>query len=72
MRYAALRTLIAITLGIILAEQFRTPIIYLMAGIVAGIALVRFTKGYSLYAAMIFASMLNHDAQKPSSIEPLY
>jgi competence protein ComEC len=72
MRYAALRTLIAITFGIILAEQFRIPLIYLIAGIVIGVALVRFTKGYALYAAIIFVSTLNHDVQKPSSIEPLY
>jgi competence protein ComEC len=72
MRYAALRTLIAITLGIILAEQFKVPLIYLVAGIVMGVALVHYTKGYALYVAIIFISMLNHDVQKPSSIEPLY
>lgn len=72
MRYAALRTLISITLGIILAEPFKVPLIYLVAGIVISVALVRFTRGYSLYAAIIFVSMLNHTIQKPSSIEPLY
>lgn len=72
MRYAALRTLIAITLGIILAEQFKVPLIYLVAGIVIGVVLGYFTKGYALYAAMVFTSMLNHYVQKPSSIETLY
>jgi competence protein ComEC len=72
MRYAALRTLTAITLGIVLTEQFKFPLIYLVVGIVIGLALVHFTKGYSLYAAIIFVSMLNHDVQKPSSIKPFY
>lgn len=72
MRYAALRTLIAISLGLILAEYFKIPLIYLIAGIVICVALSRFTKGYSLYAAIVFISMLNFNVQKPASIEPLY
>jgi competence protein ComEC len=72
MRYAALRTLIAISLGLILAQYFKIPLIYLIAGIVVGVILSRFTKGYSLYVAIAFISMLNFNVQKPVSIEHLY
>lgn len=82
MRYAALRTLIAITLGIIIAEllyaqqivtgHFSFPLIYLIVGIGIGIIFDRLTKGYSLYGAILFASMLNHIVQKPISFESLY
>lgn len=72
MRYAALRTLIAVITGIILAEQFNIPLIYLIIGILVGMGLDRFTKGYSIYAAIVFVAMLNSQRQKSVSIETLY
>jgi len=71
-RYAALRTLIAIALGIIVAEKISIPLIYLIIGIIVGIIFDRLTKGYSLYWAIFFAAMLNCNIQKPNSIAPLY
>ncbi|MEO0115614.1 MAG: ComEC/Rec2 family competence protein [candidate division WOR-3 bacterium] len=72
MRYAGLRTLIALALGIILAERFDLPIFYLIVGIVTGFIFVRLTKGYSLYLVIFFVATLNHNAQKPILLERLY
>jgi len=76
MRYAALKALILIVLGIIFSQYIKLPNLYLLIYFVLAIILAVFTKGYSLYLALFLASALNFNGHKARQITienfPLY
>lgn len=62
MRYAVLKTIIAIVLGIILAQYLSIPNLYILIGIVILLIFSFSTKTYwLLYCVLIFTSALNYN-----------
>ncbi|MBS4014856.1 MAG: ComEC/Rec2 family competence protein, partial [Candidatus Latescibacteria bacterium] len=77
MRYAALKAIIAIVLGIILAQYVSIPNLYLLIGIVVLLILSFSTKTYLLlYCVLLFASTINYNGFKAQQNQiksfPLY
>jgi len=76
MRYAALKALILIVLGIIFSQYIKLPNLYLFVFLFLALILGTFTKYYSLYLAIFLASALNFSGyttqQKGLKSFPLY
>lgn len=64
MRYAALRTLIVIILGIILAQSITIPNLFLIIGVIVALGVGYLTKWHSLYFALLLVSSLNYNRSK--------
>lgn len=76
MRYAALKALILIVVGIIFASYFKLSNIYYLIFFILSIISAFFTKGYSLYFVLFLASAINFNVyvsnQKALKSFPLY
>jgi competence protein ComEC len=72
MRYAALKFLGALVAGILIGYWFAPPLIVIVILIIAGLAVMKWTKGYSIFLSIFCLSVLNINSHQPVNFNPLY
>jgi competence protein ComEC len=70
MRHAAARALVAVCAGIIVSRLVAVPVWVVIAGLVVAVALMRLTRGWSLYLAVAAGALVYAQLRVPAPVDP--